>query len=285
MTGSKIHPAAIVEKGAELGNNVTVEPYAVVKKNVMLCDGVVIKSHAYIDGYTTVGENTVIYPSASIGTKAQALKYQGEKTYVRIGAHCEIREFVTINSSLEEGASVEIGDHCMIMAYCHLAHNSILGKHVIMSNNAILAGHVSIEDYAIIGGMTPIHQHVCVGTYSMVGGLSRITHDVPPYTIGAGIPFKFGGLNLVGLKRHGFPFETRRELSKAFRLMYRSQLRPEEALDRIEKELERLPEIEHWLRFCRRSKRGLLGIQGVIEGDDNPFDVLEGDEELSHALS
>jgi UDP-N-acetylglucosamine acyltransferase len=132
-----------------------------------------------------------------------------------------------------------------------------VGNRVIMSNNATLAGHVTVEDCAIIGGMTPIHQFVRIGRYSMVGGMSRVTHDIPPYTIGAGIPFKFGGLNIIGLKRHGFPLETRRELSKAFKIIYRSQFRLEEALDYIEKELLPLPEIQHFVQFCRQTKRGL----------------------------
>lgn len=272
---SYIHPLAIVETGATIGNNVTIEPYAVVKKNVTLKDNVVIKSHAYIDGYTTIGKNTTIYPSASIGTKAQAIKYRGEVTYVNIGENCEIREFVTINSSIKENSAVNIGDNCLIMAYCHIAHNSVLGNRVVMSNNATLAGHVTVEDNAIIGGMTPVHQYTRIGRYAMVGGMSRVTHDVPPYTIGAGIPFKFGGLNLIGLKRHGFPLETRRELSKAFRLMYRSRLHPEEALRRIEEELQPLPEIQHWLAFCRASKRGLIGLQGVLSRLDIDFEFLE----------
>ena len=192
-------------------------------------DGVTIKSHAYIDGYTTIGAGTTIYPGASIGTKTQDLKYRGEKTFVKIGKNCDIREFVTINSSCQENSVVEVGDHCLIMAYCHVAHNCKVGNRVIMSNNATLAGHVTVEDCAIIGGMTPIHQFVRIGRYAMVGGMSRVTHDIPPYTIGAGIPYKFGGLNIIGLKRHGFPLEIRRELSRAFKLLYRSHLQIEEA--------------------------------------------------------
>ncbi len=195
--------------------------------------------------------NTTIYPGASIGTKPQALSFRGEKTFVRIGSNCEIREFVTINSSLHEDSCVEIGDRAMLMAYCHIAHNCTLGNNVIMSNNATLAGHVTVEDFAIVGGMTPVHQFVRIGSYAMVGGLSRVTHDVPPYTIGAGIPFKFGGLNRIGLKRRGFSLETRQELAKAFRLLYRSKLHLEEALTRCENELKPLPEVLHWIEFCR----------------------------------
>ena len=260
-----IHPAAIVEDGAQIGSNVTVEPYAIIKKNVTLKDNVVIKSHAYIDGNTIIGEGTVVYPSASIGTKCQDLKFKGEETFVEIGKNCEIREFVTINSSTGEDDNVKVGDNCLLMAYCHIAHNCQIGNQVIMSNNATLAGHVTVGDNSIIGGLTPIHQFSRIGEYSMVGGMSRVTHDVPPYTIGGGIPYKFGGINLIGLRRNGFSFETQRTLAKAFRLVYRSRLPLKEALKRIEDELEQIPEITRWLEFCRSSKRGLLGLQGVTQ--------------------
>ncbi len=275
MSTHRIHPLAYVEEGAKIAEDVTIEPFAVVKHNVTLERGVTIKSHAYIDGHTTIGEGTVVYPSASIGTKTQDLKYRGEKTFVSIGKNCEIREFVTINSSCQEGSVVRVGDNCLIMAYCHIAHNCEVGNRVIMSNNATLAGHVIVDDYAIIAGMTPIHQFVRIGSYAMVGGLSRVTHDIPPYTIGAGIPFKFGGLNLIGLKRHGFPLETRLELSKAYKLMYKSKLTLEEALCRIEVECAPIPEIQNWLRFCRGTKRGIMGLQGVTSKEETEEQLEE----------
>lgn len=265
---SKIHPTAVVEDGAQLGKDVIVEPFAVVKSNVILEDRVVIKSYAYIDGYTTIGEGTTVYPGASIGTKTQDLKYKGEKTYVKIGKNCDIREFVTINSSCGAETAVTLGNNCLIMAYCHIAHNCTVGNHVIMGNNATLAGHVDVEDRAIISAMTPVHQFSRIGCYAMVGGMSRVSHDIPPYTIGAGIPFKFGGLNIIGLKRNGFSLQTRKELAKAFKLLYRSKLRTEEALKRMETELEPLPEVKHFIEFCHNSKRGLIGLQGVSRLDE-----------------
>jgi UDP-N-acetylglucosamine acyltransferase len=276
MNHSKIHPTAIIEEGAIIGDNVTIEAYAIIKSTVTLGDRVVIKSHAYIDGNTNIGDGTTVYPSACIGTKTQDLKFRGEKTYVNIGKNCDIREFVTINSSCQEGSIVEVGDNCLIMAYCHIAHNCVVGHRVIMSNNATLAGHVAVEDGAIIGGFTPIHQFVRIGRHAMVGGMSRVTHDVPPFTIGGGIPFKFGGLNIIGLKRNDFPFNVRCALSKAFKLTYRSKLHLEEALAIIEKEVEMLPEVEHWVRFCRESKRGLLGLQDNAN-DKEETDSLEED--------
>lgn len=278
MSEQNIHPTAIVEPGAQLGGGVVIEPYAIVKSNVTLGDNVVIKSHAYIDGYTTIGEGTVIYPSASIGTKTQDLKYRGAKTSVNIGKRCQIREFVTINSSCAEGTSVDIGDDCLIMAYCHVAHDCKVGNRVIMSNNATLAGHVTVEDCAIIGGLTPVHQFVRIGCYAMVGGMSRVTHDIPPYTVGGDIPYKFGGLNLVGLKRHQFPLRTRQELAKAFRILYRMDLPLVEALRLIEEQVEQLPEVQHFVAFCRNTKRGLMGVGKTAE--EAQEDELEEKEEV-----
>jgi len=262
MTKPNIHPTAIVDPQAKIGKGVTIEAYAIVKGNVVIEDDVMIKSYVYLDGYTTIGQGTVIWPSACIGTKTQDLKFRGEKTYVKIGKYCEIREFVTINSSCHENSIVEIGDNCLIMACCHVAHNCVVGNRVIMANNVLLAGHVEIEDFAVIGGMTPIHQYVRIGKYAMVGGLSRVTHDVPPYLIGASVPFKMGGLNLVGLKRHGVPYSTRRELAQAYKILYRSGLPLEEAFDKIEKHVEPIDEVLHFLNFCRASRRGIIGLLG-----------------------
>ncbi len=284
---SNIHPSAVVELGAQMGANVTIEAYAVVKKNVILKDDVVIKSFAYIDGYTTIGRGTVIWPSASIGTKPQDLKYRGEKTYVQIGEYCDIREFVTINSSCQEGSSVIIGDYCLLMAYCHVAHNCEVGNRVIMANNATLAGHVTVEDYAIIGGMTPVHQFSRIGKYAMVGGFSRVTSDVPPYTIGAGVPYEVGGLNLVGLKRNGFTLEERKVLHQVFKITYRSGLTLSEAMQAIEGNVPITPHVAHWISFCRDSKRGLIGLnrrdcrrdRGVLHGIEFPREEEEAELE------
>ena len=244
MSEKKIHPTAIIEPGAKIGKNIpAIEAYAVIKGTVTLEDDVVVKSHAYVDGHTTIGSGTILWPSVCIGTKTQDLKFQGETTYVIIGKNCEIREFATINSSCQEGSVVRVGDHCLIMACCHIAHNCEIGNRVIMANNSILAGHVTIEDFAVIGGMAAVHQFSRIGRNAMVGGLSRVTHDIPPYTIGAGYPYKVGGLNLVGLKRHGFPLEVRRDLAKAFRIIYRSGLHLAEALDRILRDIEPSPHI------------------------------------------
>lgn len=262
---SNIHPQAVVEPGAKVGKNVTIEPFAVVKKTVTLEDNVVLKSHVYIDGNTTIGDGTVVWPGASIGTKTQDLKFRGETTYVVIGKRCEIREFVTINSSCQENSTVRIGDECLIMAYCHVAHNCEIGNRVVMSNSAMLAGHVIVEDHAIIGGMTPVHQFSRIGRFAMVGGFSRVSGDVPPYTVGGGIPYKFGGINIIGLKRNKFPLEVRIALSKAFKITYRCGLHLEDAVSQIQKQVDPHKEVLHWIDFCKTSKRGLLGLEGVAK--------------------
>lgn len=260
---SNIHSQAYIEDGAKIGKNVTIEPFVVIKKNVIIEDNVVIKSNAYIDGFTTIKKNAVIWPGASIGTKTQDLKYRGEKTFVEIGENTEIREYATINSSCIENSKVKIGNNCLIMAYCHIAHNCQIGNSVVMSNSAMLAGHVIIEDFAVIGGMTPVHQFSRIGTHAMVGGFSRVSNDVPPYTIGGGYPYRVGGLNLVGLKRRGFSLEIRNELAKAFKFTYRLGLRLDEALKMIENETKPIDEIIHWIEFCKSSKRGLIGLEGI----------------------
>ena len=272
---SNIHPSAIIEPGAVIGDNVTIEAYAVIKGTVKLEKNVVIKAHAYIDGNTTIGEGTVIWPFASIGTKTQDLKFRGEKTFVIIGKNCEIREFTTINSSCQENSCVKIGDNCLIMAYCHVAHNCEIGNRVIMVNNAMLAGHVTVEDHAIIGGMTPVHQFSRIGRYAMVGGFSRITHDVPPFTLGAGAPYRVGGLNIIGLKRHGFSLEVRRALTKAFKLTYRSGLHVSAALEMIEDTVEMNAHVRHWVDFCRNSKRGLIGLRSIASAPQAETDPYE----------
>lgn len=253
-----IHPTAIVEEGAKLGENVTIEPYAIVKKTVTLHDNVTVKAHVYIDGHTTIGEGTTIWPFACIGTKTQDLKFKGETTYVKIGKHCDIREYVTVNSSCGEGNTVEIGDHCLIMAYCHVAHECKLGNHVIMSNNTQLAGHVTVGDHAVIGGCTGVHQFVRIGEHAMVGGFSRVANDIAPYTIGAGCDqYKYGGLNLVGLKRRGFDSDTRSALAKVFKTLFRSELPFEQALEQAEEDAGGIEQARYMIDFCRNSTRGV----------------------------
>lgn len=260
-----IHPFAYIEEGAQIGKNVTVEPFAVIKKNVIIEDNVIVKSNAYIDGFTTLKKNVVVWPGACIGTKPQDLKFKGEKSFVVIGENTEIREYVTINSSCSENSKIEIGKKCLIMAYCHVAHNCSIGDYVVLANNCNLAGHVLIEDHVIVGGMTPIHQFSRIGKHAMVGGFSGVSHDVPPFTIGRGLPYRLGGLNIIGLKRKGFPLEVRNELAKAFRITFRMGLRLEESLKKIENELKPIEEVRYWVNFCKTTERGIINLEGITK--------------------
>lgn len=252
-----IHSTAIVEPSVQIGNNVVIEPFAVIKGHVTLHDNVTIKSYAYIDGYTTIGSGTTIWPSVMIGNKSQDLKFKGEKTYVVIGKNCEIREFSTITSSTGEGTTVKVGDNCLIMSCVHIAHNCVLGDNVIMSNNAMLAGHVTVEDYAVIGGGVGVHQFVRIGCHAMVGGMSGVHFDVPPYTIGNGCPYEISGINRVGLQRRGFSFQTRQDLAKAFKVLYREGSALKDSLQVLTEQFSHVPEVMYIVDFCQRSKRGI----------------------------
>lgn len=253
----KIHETAVVHPGARLGKDVEIGPYAVIGENVLIGDGTKIGAHAVIDGWTSIGKNCVIFPSASIGSEPQDLKFKGEKSYVFIGDNTKIREFATVNRATGEGEETRIGSHCLLQAYTHVAHNCIVGNHVIMSNAATLAGHVIVEDRAVIGGLAGVHQFVKIGRNVMVGGLTKITQDIPPFVIVDGNPAKVRGLNNVGIARAGVDETARRNLKKAYKLLYRSGLSLAQAIAMMEQELETGEEIEHMMRFLRNAERGI----------------------------
>lgn len=273
---AQIHPTAIVHAGARIGKNVVVEAYAVINSpNVVLEDNVVIKSHVYLDGYVKIGKGTTIWPFASIGTQTQDLKYRGEVTYVEIGENCQIREYVTVNGSCGEGTKVIIGNQCLIMAYCHVAHNCIIGNGVIMSNGATLAGHVEIGDHAVLGGVCAIHQYTRIGAFSMVGGGSMVGQDLPPFCIGTGFPLRVVGLNVIGLKRHKFSLELRKQLIRAYRLTYESGKAWNEVREQIYEELGQNDSIDAWVHFCDRTTRGLSPLRRKKEVKAENLDLVE----------
>lgn len=253
----KIHETAVIHPGARIGKEVEVGPYAVIGENVLIGEGTKIGAHAVIDGWTSIGKNCIIYPSASIGTDPQDLKFRGEKSYVFIGDETQIREFATVNRATGEGEETRIGSHCLLQAYTHVAHNCVLGNHVIMSNCATLAGHVIVEDRAIISGLTGVHQFVKIGRNAFVGGASKVVQDVPPFVIVDGHPAKVCGLNSVGMARAGISELARRNLKKAYRILYRSNLTLPQAIAVMEQELDSCEEVEHFLRFLRNAERGI----------------------------
>ena len=257
---SKIHPTAMIEDGAVLGADVEVAAYARIGRDVKLGDGVSVGQGAIIDGHTTIGERAQIFPYALIGMKTQDLKYrEGSVSYVEIGARTVIREFATVHLGTADGEKTVIGDDCLFMAYCHAAHGVVLGNHVICSNSVQLAGDVYLQDYAIVGGCSASHQFCTVGCHAMVGGMTKIRQDVPPYMLcdmvdGA---MKVIGVNVVGLQRRGFAREIITELKEAHRLIYREGLNRSQALERVENDIDQSDEVKTLVKFYRNSQRGV----------------------------
>ncbi len=257
MSACMIHPTAIIDPKAKIGPGVKIGPYAVIGPNVEIGEGTEIMAHVVIDGWTTIGKYCRFFPSASIGSEPQDLKFQGEKSYVIIGDYSVFREYVTVSRATGEGGETRIGSHCLFQACTHIAHNCNVGNYVIMSNCAGLAGHVTIEDRVVIGGIAGVHQFVKIGRNSMIGGLAKVVQDIPPFVIADGQPARCIGLNSVGLSRAGIPENVRRELKKAFRILYRSGLNLGQAIAEMEQELDSSEEVEHFLRFLRDAERGI----------------------------
>ncbi len=252
-----IHPTAVISPGAYIGKNVEIGPYSVIGENVEIGEGTIIGPNVVISGWTSIGKECHIFQGASVGEMPQDLKFKGEKSYTIIGDRTTIREGVTVHRATGEGEETKIGNDCLLMALTHVAHNCVIGNHVIMSNLASLAGHAIVEDRAVIGGMAGVHQFVKIGRNSMVGGMSKLVQDVVPYTIVDGHPAKVVGLNSVGISRAGIPLESRRNIKKAYKILYRSGLTLTEAISVIEQEVDSCEEVEHFLRFLRNAERGI----------------------------
>jgi len=216
-----VHPTAIVEAGATLGDAVTVGPYCVVGGGVTLGEGVVLESHVAVAGRTTIGPRSRVWPFASLGHRPQDLKYAGEDSRLEIGADCMIREHVTANPGTAGGGMLtRIGDGCLLMVGAHVGHDCRVGDGVIMANNATLGGHVEIGEHAVLGGLCAVHQFARIGAHSMVGGMCGVEKDVIPFGSVLGNRAELGGLNLIGLKRRGFPREDIHALRSAYRAIF-----------------------------------------------------------------
>jgi UDP-N-acetylglucosamine acyltransferase len=253
-----IHKTAIVDEHAEIAHGVEIGPYSIIGPNVKIGKNTKIRSHVVIEGWTTIGANCDIFQFASIGGIPQDLKYVGEECYVVIGDNTTIREYVTVNMGTAGGGKyTRVGSNCLLMACSHVAHDCLLGDGVILANAALLAGHVTLEDYAIVGGGSAVHQFVKIGRNTMVGGMSRVIYDVPPYCILGGVPTVVVGLNLVGIKRAGFSEDTIKLLKQAFRLLYRSELTFSDAIEQIKK-LQQVAEIKHFIDFLTSAERGIM---------------------------
>lgn len=253
-----IHPTALISPKADIDADVDIGPYTIVGDHVAIHTGTVVGPHVTIDPYVEIGPECHIFQFASIGALPQAIKFQGEVTHVKIGRKTVVREFATINRGTGFGGGItEVGDENLLMAYTHVAHDCKTGRGVILANNATLAGHITVEDYVTIGGLTALHQFVRIGKHAYIGGKSAVVKDVPPFVIAAGDRAKLHGLNRVGLKRHGYSDEALAMLKKTYRLIFRIGLTLNEAIARVNAEVDHTPEVDYFLAFIRGSQRGL----------------------------
>jgi UDP-N-acetylglucosamine acyltransferase len=255
---ANIHPTAVVSKDAVLGKNVEIGPYCTIEGNAQIGDDTILKSHVFVGEDTIIGKGNQIYQGAIVGSISQDLKYDGGRTYLYIGEGNIIREYVTINRGTAEGAATTVGNRNAFLAYTHIAHDCTVGNSVIMSNLSTLAGHVEVEDCAVIAGYVGIHQFCKVGTMAMVGGMTKITKDVPPFVKVQGDPARVYGLNSVGLERNGVEKADRRILRQAYNLLYRSGYNVSQAIEEIKSDLEINDTLAHLLDFLERSDRGIV---------------------------
>lgn len=255
----EIHPTAVVSPHAELAEGVKIGPYSTIGDHVTIGRDTHVGAHVVIDGHTRLGERNKIYPFVSIGSPPQDITYRGEDTRLIIGDDNLIREYTTINrASTKQAWVTAIGNQNYIMAYAHIAHDCILGNRIIMSNVATLGGHITVGDHAILGGLVAVHQFVRIGAYAFLGAKSGVDRDVPPFMMTAGPRAKLYGINRKGLRRVGFSQQTIDGLKKAYRIIWRENMKFSEGISRVRQEIESFPELEMLLGFFEGSKRGIL---------------------------
>ena len=254
-----VHATALVENGARLGRDVTVGPFAFVDRDVEIGDGTAIGPHCVIMKNVRLGEGCRVHTGAVIGDEPQDLSYGGATTYVRVGARCVIREYVTIHRGTAEGTATEIGNDCFLMALSHFAHNVRLGDRVIVANGAVLGGYVEVGERAFISGNCSVHQFVRIGKLVMMSGNSGVSKDVPPFcTVRGAMANRISGLNVVGMRRADMKPEERKQVRQAFKLLYNSGLNVSQALPRITQECHGAA-IREFTEFIAASKRGICG--------------------------
>jgi len=254
----QIHPKAIVSEQAKLADDVVVGAFSFIGDQVVIGPGCQVGNNVLIEGRTTIGKNCRIFTGAVVGTRPQDLKYNGEDTEVVMGNDNVIREYATINKGTSATGRTILGDGNLIMAYVHIAHDCQIQNNTILANSVTMAGHIVVEDYAIVGGLTPVHQFCRIGAHSIVGGISRINKDVPPYSKVAGIPTKVYGLNIIGLVRRNFSPEVIAELKRAFRFLFYGGYNTTQAIEEVRRQVKLVPEVEYLLNFISQSQRGIL---------------------------
>jgi UDP-N-acetylglucosamine acyltransferase len=257
-TPVRVHATAIVSSSAEINKGVSIGPYSVIGDHVCIGEGTAVGSHVVIEGWTEIGRQCRVYSHAVLGTDPQDLKFQGEKSTLVVGDHAVIREFTTINrGTARGGGKTVIGNHVLVMASTHVAHDCILGDGAILATGAGLGGHVIIEENAVIGGLVGVHQFCRIGKYALVGGCSAVRQDVVPFSKVSGDGPQLYGLNTVGLRRHSFSEDTIRSLRKAYRFLFQSGLNTSQAVARIQEEVWDCVEVQHLVQFIKTSERGV----------------------------
>lgn len=252
-----IDPTARIARSAIIGEGVEIGPYAIVGEGVRIGDHVRIGPFVVLESRVEIGPHCIIGPHAVIGAPPQDFSYRGEDSAVIIGERTTIREFVTIHRATGEGKVTQIGKECLIMAYCHIAHNCLVGNGVVMANGAMLCGYVTVEDWATLSGLSGIHQFVRIGRLCMIGGMSKVVMDVPPYTLADGHPARIYGLNKVGMKRRGFSVETRETIKKIYKFLTCSGLPLRRAIAELPKLGYDAILVEEIVTFFTQSKRGI----------------------------
>ena len=255
---AKIHPTAVIDPAAQIGEGCEIGPYCVIGVDVDLGAECWLQHHVSLSGPSKIGRGNQFFAFSSIGQKTQDLKYAGEPTHLAVGEGNCFREFVTVHRGTAPGSVTRIGSGGNFLAYAHIAHDCVVGDGVIFSNNGTLAGHVEVGDHAIIGGLTAVHQFCRIGAYALTGGCSKIVQDVPPFMIADGNPAKVRSYNKVGLERHGFSEENQRAIKEAYRLIYRSALNLQQAVEQIRAELPATPELARLTAFVTSSPRGII---------------------------
>lgn len=256
-----IHPSAVVDPAAQIGNDIEIGAFSVVGADVVLGDGVRLHTHVVIEPHTTLGSGCEVYSGAVLGGVPQDRKFKGEKTFLTIGSNNIIREHVTIHRAAGAGNETRLGDDNLIMAYCHVGHNCVMGSGITMGNMAALSGHVEVEDRVVFGGIVGVHQFTRIGRLAMIGGYSKVVQDVPPFVMADGRPSKVMDLNVIGLRRSGVSARARADLKQVFRLLYRSNLNISQAIEAIETDVEPSPERDYMLDFIRQIRFGSNGRQ------------------------
>jgi len=264
-----ISPLAHIHPAAQIGNNVRIDPFAVIEDGVQIGERTHIMSHAVIMKNSIIGRACNIFPGAVIGAIPQDLKFDGEETYVEIGDNTNIRECVTVNRGTKDKWKTVVGSNCLLMAYCHIAHDCILGDNVIIANSVQLAGHVEIGNYAFIGGMAAAIQFSKVGAHTYIAGGTEVIKDVPPFIKAGRSPLSYVGVNSIGLQRRGFTSEKINSIHEIYRTIYMRGMNITQATECIENELPDSPEKNEIIKFIKESKRGILKVSAKEGSDDN----------------